>query len=63
VPDAWAGMNEREVAMTVLAFKNFLSWGAKPNVPGWPDEPRHVPPAWWAYVLGHTRWCPPIGEL
>lgn len=49
----------------VQAFKNFLSWGERPVLPRTSLEqifpPRRVPPAWWAYVLGETRWCPPKG--
>jgi hypothetical protein len=49
---------------TLEAFRNFLSWGEHPSskehrVPG----PRRVPPAWYAYALGYTAWCPPIGEM
>lgn len=47
----------------VDAFRNFLSWGAAPMTPhGTVRLSRDVPPAWWAYVLGHTTWCPPAGE-
>lgn len=41
-------------------FKNFLSWGVTPT--GRNDD-RHVPPAWFAYALGLTQYCPPEGEL
>lgn len=53
----------------VQAFKNFLSWGERPALPRPAMErqqvfpARRVPPAWWAYVLGDTRWCPPKGVL
>lgn len=54
----------------VQQFTNFLSWGERPLVvmanPGGGDADRRrlrpVPPAWWAYALGETRWCPPKGE-
>lgn len=55
----------------VEAFHNFLSWGELPyrevqRTRGHVDPnliSRKVPPAWWAYALGHTTWCPPKGEL
>jgi hypothetical protein len=48
----------------VDAFYNFLSWGAKPSLPGSTIiEDRDVPPAWWAYAMGATRFCPPVGTL
>lgn len=53
----------------VEQFGNFLSWGEKPaqmmaNPGGGDDRARRaVPPAWWAYALGETRWCPAKGEL
>lgn len=47
---------ERELA-AVEAYVNFLSWGEHPTHGG-----RHVPPAWWAYVMGASKWCPPAGE-
>jgi hypothetical protein len=48
----------------VEQFRNFLSWGAKPNHPLLLEpEERNVPPAWWAYALGQTRYCPPAGVL
>lgn len=50
------------------SFANFLSWNEKPwrngDVPSPPlDAVRPVPPAWWAYALGHTTHCPPKGEM
>jgi hypothetical protein len=56
---------DREI---VEAFANFLSWGQQPSKPGttssWnPVTRRAVPPAWWAYALGYSSWCPPKGEL
>jgi hypothetical protein len=45
------------------AFENFLSWGEQPSRPGHLEPRRTVPPAWWAYTLGATKWCPPAGEL
>lgn len=55
---------------TVLQFRNFLSWDEKPVLNGikayYPDvnfSPRQVPPAWWAYALGYTTYCPPKDEL
>lgn len=49
----------------VVAFTNFLSWGEKPSILGTRviTARRAVPPAWWAYAFGDTRWCPPKGEL
>ena len=49
----------------VSAFGNFLSWGIRPVVKGITYETRHrpVPPAWFAYVMGLTTWCPPKGEM
>jgi hypothetical protein len=50
----------------VEAFSNFLSWGEVPAIAstGRPKYKRRaVPPAWWAYSFGETRWCPPKGEL
>jgi hypothetical protein len=56
-------MRDREI---VDAFWNFLSWGEAPRAPRGtlpPSEARRsVPPAWWAYALGLTEWCPPKGE-
>lgn len=61
-------MSDEEI---VAAFTNFLSWGERPSKLG-PLDPhcvlehdlrRRVPPAWWAYGLGATPWCPPKGEL
>lgn len=51
--------------VTVQAFRNFLSWGIEPparavNVFAHFRAP--APPAWYAYALGHSLWCPPIGE-
>lgn len=46
--------------LTIHAFRNFLSWHVDPLDR---EHAKHVPPAWWAYVLGHTRWCPPNGEM
>lgn len=53
--------------MAVEAFTNFLSWGEHPVIAAQADgyrQPirRNVPPAWWAYALGATEWCPPRGE-
>lgn len=45
------------------AFRNFLSWGELPYIHPESNITRKVPPAWWAYALGHTKWCPPKGEL
>jgi hypothetical protein len=53
-------MNDEVV---VQAFKNFLSWGERPVDPETLRRTREVPPAWWAYVVGATRWCPPEGEM
>jgi hypothetical protein len=49
----------------IEAFSNFLSWGEMPSKPGKPMSlhRREVPPAWYAYALGRTTWCPPEGEL
>ena len=50
----------------VEAFSNFLSWEKRPYRAS-DGEVMHayraVPPAWWANVLGATRWCPPKGEM
>lgn len=52
---------DREV---VEPFSNFLSWGERPSAPDSKVEDRRsVPPAWWAFALGHTTWCPPKGEM
>lgn len=49
------------------AFANFLSWGAQPGRRArdfvFEREQRDVPPAWWAYALGATTYCPPQGEM
>jgi hypothetical protein len=45
----------------VEAFRNFLSWGQDRFGSMVATNP--VPPAWWAYVLGATSWCPPKGEM
>ena len=50
-------MTDEEV---VQQFTNFLSWNVRPKSPA---DARNVPPAWFAYALGLTRWCPPKGEL
>jgi hypothetical protein len=47
----------------IEAFSNFLSWGEQPSTKNHLQPARHVPPAWWAYTLGATTWCPPKGEL
>ena len=49
----------------VSAFANFLSWGERPANQKITYENRHraVPPAWFAYVMGLTTWCPPKGEM
>jgi hypothetical protein len=49
----------------VEAFTNFLSWGERPASARdqLPPDRRNVPPAWYAYVLGYTTWCPPKDEL
>lgn len=56
-----------EAELALESFRNMLSWGVPPV--GARDGARNlgrehwpVPPAWWAYVLGATRWCPPRGE-
>lgn len=58
-----------EAELALQAFRNFLSWKVDPlrarDATGFdpPALAHKVPPAWWAYVLGATRWCPPAGEL
>jgi hypothetical protein len=52
----------------VTQFRNFLSWGEKPLMakatpPAKLSATRPVPPAWWAYALGATPYCPPVGVL
>jgi hypothetical protein len=49
----------------VSAFGNFLSWGERPasRTITYENRSRCVPPAWFAYVIGLTTWCPPKGEL
>jgi len=51
----------------VEAFSNFLSWGEVPAIPVPTARVKYVrravPPAWWAYTFGDTRWCPPKGEM
>lgn len=46
----------------VQAFTNFLTWGAQPGPACTPPRRRDVPPAWFAYAMGLTQWCPPAGE-
>lgn len=49
--------------LALHAFRNFLSWGVHPLDAHAPlDAGRPVPPAWWAYAFGASRWCPPRGE-
>lgn len=60
-----ATLSERD-REAVEAFGNFLSWGAVPALPSTARVKRvkrDVPPAWWAYTFGDTRWCPPKGEM
>jgi hypothetical protein len=54
----------------VQQFKNFPSWGELPanyDSHHHPDQlfviHRSVPPAWFAYAMGVTSYCPPAGEL
>lgn len=50
----------------VESFHNFLSWGEIPALPSDATARRvyrSVPPAWWAYSFGFTRYCPPKGTL
>lgn len=47
----------------VQSFVNFLSWASAPATPSLHRPDRHVPPAWYAYALGATRYCPPVGVL
>jgi len=47
----------------LMAFQNFLSWGEAPYPDVRAPWHRKVPPAWWAYALGYTQWCPPKGEM
>ncbi len=50
--------------LAVDAMTNFMSWGERPSRKGGELQPcRSVPPAWWAYALGASTWCPPKGEL
>jgi hypothetical protein len=56
--------------VAVESFRNFLSWGVFPeNYTGHrqPDRRfvirRPVPPAWFAYAMGLTSYCPPKGEM
>ena len=62
-----ASLTDRDLA-SVVAFTNFLSWGEEPVIAHGPDTRvnpklgRAVPPAWWAYVVGASSWCPPKGE-
>lgn len=60
-------MNDLDI---VDQFKNFLSWQVRPCDPGFVAYApnilpitRPVPPAWFAYALGLTEYCPPQGEL
>ena len=57
-----ATVTERDLEH-VDAFRNFLSWGEVPVGPENPRASRNVPPAWFAYALGYTTWCPPKGTL
>lgn len=53
-------MTDEEI---VQQNRNFLSWQMRPNRPGISEyNTRHCPPAVWAYMYGHTSWCPPAGE-
>jgi hypothetical protein len=49
----------------VEQFQNFLSWQLQPRRRSDREvaSPFPCPPAVYAYVAGHTTWCPPIGEL
>lgn len=47
-------------AAVVESFQNFLSWGAQP---GPQSYVRDWPPAVFAYALGSTQFCPPVGTL
>lgn len=47
----------------ITAVTNFLSWGLRPARQIDSNPPRPIPPAVWAYMLGFTSWCPPLGEL
>lgn len=42
--------------LAIEAFGNFLAWGVRPD-----RGARPVPPAWFAYALGASAWCPPPG--
>lgn len=49
----------------IMAFGNFLSWQETPYMRGRSvvHAYRRVPPAWYAYAMGLTKWCPPWGEM
>lgn len=47
-----------DAAASVESFRSFLSWGVHPR-----SVVRPVPPAWFAYALGLTQYCPPRGTL
>lgn len=46
--------------MVVEAFKNWLQWAGPPGPHS--NMARPVPPAFYAYALGASSWCPPLGE-
>lgn len=52
-------MTVAEEQDVIRAFSNFLSWGERPSKM---RLRRDVPPAWFAYAIGATKWCPPAGE-
>jgi hypothetical protein len=49
--------------LIIEAFRNFLSWGERPATIPQVAATRNVPPAWFAYAIGLTSWCPPKGEM
>lgn len=52
-------------AEVVQSFENFLSWGVQPHNKArhYPTHLRRWPPAVYAYALGQTHFCPPVGTL